>query len=122
VWRSATIAVGPGVVRVGLVGTASVEQPHPSRQRRRQIQHRLASGDKLLGQQRTQPRGRLDRPRPRHEASGEVEQTIPLPPVSDNTQLADHGLGTVEHRGGVGPLVGSIPMMNTKPSSWLSQW
>jgi hypothetical protein len=45
-----------------------------------------------------------------------------LPSVRTDSQLADQGLGAVEHRRGVGPLVGSIPMMDTKPSSWLSQW
>jgi hypothetical protein len=53
----------PGVVRVGLVGAAGVEQPNARRQRRRHIHHRLAGGDKLLGEKRTQPRKRPRWPR-----------------------------------------------------------
>jgi hypothetical protein len=113
---------GPGVVRVGLVGATSVERPDPSRQCRRHIQHRLAGGDQLLCQQRTQPRGRLDGPRAGRKAGGETQQLVSLLSVRADPQLADHGLGAVEHRCGVSPLWGSIPMINTKPSSWLSQW
>jgi hypothetical protein len=46
-----------------------------------------------------------------------AKQLVSLPSVCTDSQLADHGLGAVKHRRGVRPLVGSIPMMNTKPSS-----
>jgi len=62
-----------------------------------------------LCQQRTQPGGRLDGPRARREASGEAEQLVSLPSVRTDSQLADHGLAAVEHRRGVGPLVGVDP-------------
>ena len=39
-----------GLVRIRLVGAASVEQPHPGREGRRHILHGLAGGDELLGQ------------------------------------------------------------------------
>jgi hypothetical protein len=45
----------PGVVRVGLVGAAGVEQPDPGRQCRGDIEHGLAGGDQLLGEQRAEP-------------------------------------------------------------------
>jgi hypothetical protein len=81
----------------------------PSRKRRWHIQHRLAGGDQLLCQQRAEPAGRLDGPGAGHEASGEVEQPVALASLRADSQLADHGLAVVEHRCGVGPLVGVDP-------------
>jgi len=92
---------GPGVVGVGLVGATSIEQPDPSRQGRRHIQHRLAGTDQLLGQQRTQPRGRLDRPGAGREAGSELEQPVALASIRADSQLADDSLAVVEHRCGV---------------------
>src|ERR687897_167534 len=91
----------PGVRRVGLVGTTRVEQADASRQRRRHINHRLADGDELLGEQRTQPGRRLDGPSTRREVGREAKQPLPLPPVSHDTQLADDALAAVEYRCGV---------------------
>jgi hypothetical protein len=85
------------------------EQPHPRRQGRRHVEHRLAGGDQLLCQQRAEPRGRLDGPAAGGEAGGEFEQLVWLLSVRADSQLADHGLGAVEHRCGVGPLVGVDP-------------
>src|SRR5438105_4090655 len=47
---------GAGVVRVGLVLAAGVQQPRPRRQRRRHVEHRLTRADELLRQQRTDTR------------------------------------------------------------------
>jgi hypothetical protein len=92
---------GPGIVRVGLVGTTRVEQADASRQRRRHINHRLADGDELLGEQRTQPGRRLDGPSTRREVGREAKQPLPLPPVNHDTQLADDALAAIEYRCGV---------------------
>jgi hypothetical protein len=62
-----------------------------------------------LGQQRPQASGALDGPRPRLERRRELEQSIALTAISDDTQLADDDFSLVEHRGGVGPLVGIDP-------------
>ena len=63
-----------GVVRVVLVRVTGLQQPHPGRQLRLNVQDPLAGGDELLGQQPAQPGGALDRPgplrprrRPRHQ-------------------------------------------------------
>jgi hypothetical protein len=40
---------GACIVGVGLVGAGRVEQPHPSRQGRRHIEHDLPGSDELLG-------------------------------------------------------------------------
>jgi hypothetical protein len=40
-----------GIVRVVLIGVAGLQQPYPRRQLRLHIQHPLARGDQLLGQQ-----------------------------------------------------------------------
>jgi hypothetical protein len=88
-------------VGVGLVGTTRIEQADPSRQGRRHIHHRLAGGDQPLGEQRTQPGRRLDRPRAGREASSELEQPVALASIRADSQLADDALAAVEHRCGV---------------------
>ena len=113
---------GPGVVRVGLVGAARVEQPDPCRQGRRHVEHRLAGGDELLGQQRAEPAGRLDRPGAGREAAANASsrsrcRRSALTRSSPTTVSVPSSTAAVWD-----PLWGSIPMMNTTPSSWLSQW
>ena len=46
----------PGIVRVGLVRVAGLQQPDPGSQLGLHIQHPLAGGDQLLGQQPPSPR------------------------------------------------------------------
>ena len=96
---------GAGVVRVALVGAPRVQQPSPGRERRRHVQDGLAGGDELLGQQRAEPAGGFDGPRPRFERRGELEQPVALSTIRGDTELADDDFSLVEHRGGVGPLV-----------------
>jgi hypothetical protein len=91
----------PGVVRVGLVGTAGVEQPDPGRQCRGDIDHDLAGGDQLLGQQRAEPGGCLDGPGAGLEVGGELEQPLPLAPIGHDPKLVDDGLAAVEYRRGM---------------------
>jgi hypothetical protein len=92
---------GAGVMRVGLVVVARVQQPHPRRERRRDIDDGLAGGDQLLGEQRAEPGRGLDRPRARRERHRELEQPLALSSVRVDAELADKALGLVEHRGGV---------------------
>ena len=96
---------GAGVVRVGLVGLPGVEEPSPGRQRGRHIQDGLAGRDELLGQQRPEPAGGFDRPRPWLEGRREREQPVALSTIRVDAELTDQRLLIVEHRGGVGPLV-----------------
>jgi hypothetical protein len=91
----------PSVVGVGLVGAAGVEEPDPGRQGRGDINHGLAGGNELLGEQRAELAGRLDGPRAGFEVGGEAEQPLPLAPVGDDPKLADNGLATVQYRRGV---------------------
>ena len=70
------------VVRVVLVRVTSLQQPHPGRQLRLNVQYPLAGGDELLGQQAAQPGGALHRPgplrprrRPRHQLPGLTQPT-----------------------------------------------
>ena len=53
-----------GVVRVVLVHRSGGQQPHPGGQLGLHVQHPLAGGDQLLGQQVAQAAGALDRPGP----------------------------------------------------------
>ena len=55
---------GQGIVRVVLIGIASLQQPHPGRQLRLHVQDPLTGGDELLGQQVAQPGSAFDRPGP----------------------------------------------------------
>ena len=56
-----------GIVGIGLVDPAALEQPHPGRQLRWHIDHMLTGADELLGEQRPQPRRPLDGPGARLE-------------------------------------------------------
>ena len=70
-----------GVVRVGPVGPAGVEEPNPGRQRRRHVEHPLAGGDELLSQQRAETASRLDRPGSWRERLSEPQQPVGLAAV-----------------------------------------
>jgi len=71
-----------------------------------------------LCQQRAEPAGRLDGPGAGREAGSELEQPVALASIRADPQLADDGLAVVQPPLAVcDPLWGSIPMMNTKPSS-----
>jgi len=89
------------IMRVGLVAAPAVEQPCPSRQLGRHVQHPLARTHQLLGQQRACARRALDRPDVRLEALGEGQQPISLQAIGADAELTDELLMTVEHRGGV---------------------
>ena len=62
--RNATTATECGVDRVGLAALAGGEHPHPRRQLRRHIHHRLAVGDQPLGDVPADAVAALDRPDP----------------------------------------------------------
>ena len=53
---------GTRVDVVGLASRATIQQPHPSRQRRGHVHDHLASGQQLLGQQPTGARRALHGP------------------------------------------------------------
>jgi hypothetical protein len=91
----------PGVVRVGLVGAAGVEQPDLGRRCRGGIEHGLAGGDQLLGQQRAEPGGCLDGSGAGLEVGRELEQPLPLALVGHDPKLVDDGLAAVEYRRGM---------------------
>src|ERR1019366_3930421 len=59
----------PGVVRVVLVTRPGRQQPHPRAQLRLHIEHPLAGGSELPGQQVPRPARALHRPRPLRPAS-----------------------------------------------------
>ena len=81
------------IVGVGLVDACRVQQPHPRRQRRWNIQDGLAERDQLLGPQCAEPGGLLDRPRSRRKTRRERQQTIALMTISPNLNLELTRLG-----------------------------
>ena len=83
---------GTGIVAVGLVGALVVEDPHPSRQLRRHIQHRLADRDELLRHQRPQSSSAFDRPDPRDIGSRELQQAVALMTIRTDAQLVEQHL------------------------------
>lgn len=97
---------GAGIVRVGLVDPTALQQSHPRRQLRRDINHVLASGDELLGQHRAQTGGAFDGPGARLEPCRPREQTLALMAVGFNADGVEHRLGAVDNDRCVGPLVG----------------
>ena len=58
------MAVGAGVVGIGLIAVVVVQQPHPGGQLRGHVDHGLAASDELLGQQRARPRRPFNGPQP----------------------------------------------------------
>jgi hypothetical protein len=95
-----------GVVGIVLVGAARTQDPHPGRQRRRHVQHVLAGGHELLGQQIPESAGRLDRPRPLFEGRRPLEQLVELATTRPHLQLRKLCFVAVDHDRGVRPLVG----------------
>lgn len=61
--------------------------------------------DELLGQQRPDTGGALDRPSPRFERGGPLEEPGSLMAVRFDAELADDDLSVVDRGGGVGTLV-----------------
>ena len=90
------------VVAVGLVAAARVEEPHPSRQGRRDIDDAFPGSDELLGQQRPGPCRALDGPQPRRERSRPLQQPVTLPAIGGHPKLVENLLGAIEHRRRVG--------------------
>ena len=92
-------------MRVGLVGPAGIEEPHPRRQRGRHVEHSLTGSKELLGQQRAEPAGGLDRPRSRCERLSEAQQPVGLAAAGVDAQFTDDLFGVIDDCCGVGPLV-----------------
>ena len=92
-------------MRVGLVAAFGVEQPHPRRQLRWHIEHRLAGRDELLRQQRAGAGRAFDRPTPRLEPRRERAAADRVACDRAHPDLADELLVRVEHRRGVRSLV-----------------
>ena len=95
----------PGVVAVVLVAVPRVQDPHPGRQLRGNINDGLADRNELLSQQRARACRALDRPQPRRLRHREGQQPIDLPAVGNQMQFVDDHLLVVENCGRVGPAV-----------------
>jgi hypothetical protein len=93
------------VVGIALVDPASFQQPHPSRQLRRDIDHVLAGTDELLSQHRPQPARPLHRPGARLEPLRPGQQAAALMTIGVDTDRVEHRLGTVDHDRRVRPLM-----------------
>ena len=94
-----------GVVRIALGGLAGAQHPHPRRQRRRHVQHRLPGGDELLGEQIAHPTGRLHRPRPRPDTVSPLQQLAHLTSPGAHLDPSQLVLASIQHRRRVRPLV-----------------
>jgi hypothetical protein len=91
---------GQGIVGVALAGVLGVQQPHPRGQLGLHIQHPLAGGDQLLGQQVAQPRRALHRPDPVRPGSRPGDQLPGLSRAGADPHLAQRLLGRGHrHRG-----------------------
>ena len=96
---------GQGVVGVVLLRLARTEQPHPRRQRRRHVHDVLPDGEELLGEEVTEPAGRLDGPQPLGIVDGPLEQPLDLQAVGPKRQLPELVLRVVDGHRRVGGLV-----------------
>ena len=94
-----------GIVRIGLRRLPGAQHAHPCRQRRRHVDHPLAGGDELLGEQIAHPAGRLHRPRPRPDTVSPRQQLGHLSAAGAHGELPQFTLPPVEHRRRVRPLV-----------------
>ncbi len=101
----------PGVVGIRLVRLAGPQHPHPGRQHRRHIHHRLASGDQLLRQQVAEPAGGLDCPHPTVTVQpfSPPQQGRGLVAIRRHRQLGKHPLVLVDRHRSVCCLVGIHP-------------
>ncbi len=86
------------IMGVVLVRALVIEHTHPRRQLRRHVQHPLARGDELLGQQRTESSRTLDGPYPLDIRRRELQQPIALMFVRAYAQLVAELLAFVQHR------------------------
>jgi len=115
---------GPGVDAVGLPPVAPVELAGPGGERGRDVDHDLAGGDELLGEQAPQAVGPLDGPCPLGPALGPSPQPSPGGRVGRHPQLAVDLPGLVERHGGVRGLVGIDPdgdhvrLLPAGPDGW----
>lgn len=98
-----------GVVAVGLVRAAGAQHPHPRRQAGRHIEHRLARGHELLGDQQTETAGGLDGPGSFLEPVGPASQPLGLGRGCSHRGRGQHRLGVVDRHRRVGRLVGIDP-------------
>jgi hypothetical protein len=81
------------------------QQPHPGTQLRLDIQHPLAHGDQLLGQQMPQPAGAFDRPGPLRPGRRPRQQALRLAGRGVDPQLAEPLLRRADRHHGVRSLV-----------------
>jgi hypothetical protein len=95
----------PGIVRVGLVRVAGLQQPDPGSQLGLHIQHPLAGGDQLLGQQPAQPAGAFHRPGPLRPGLRPGNQLPGLVRAGPHPQLAQRLLGRADRHRGVRALM-----------------
>jgi hypothetical protein len=104
---------GPGVVGVVLLRPSRAQQPHPRRQGRGDVHHLLAGGEELLREQVAEPAGGLDGPGPfpAIEALGPLQQLRHLGAGRVHQSFVEHPLTAVDRDRGVGPLVGSMPII-----------
>jgi hypothetical protein len=96
---------GTRIVRIGLVAAARVQQSHPRRQRRWDVNNAFTSRDELLRKQRAETASSFDCPGARLERCREPQQSVALPTIRVDAQLTDEFLRIVEHRCGVRSLV-----------------
>ena len=95
----------PGVVGVVLVRRPGRQQPHPGAQLGLHVEHPLARGHQLLGQQVAQAPGALDRPGPLRPGRCPRHQPPGLGRRGAHPQLAQRLLGLVDRHRGVRGLV-----------------
>lgn len=65
------------------------------------VDHDLAGGDELLGEEIAEPAGGLDCPHPIRERCRPRTQLVGLFRTRSDTQFVEHTLGVVDHDGGV---------------------
>ncbi len=96
---------GQRVVRVVLVRVAGLQQPDPGRQLRLHVQHPLADGDELLGQQVTEPGSALHGPGPVRPRGRPRDQLLRLAKRCADPDLAQRLLARADHHRGVRPFM-----------------
>ena len=85
---------------------ARAQEPHPGGQGGGHVEHRLAGGQQLLGQQVAEAASGLDRPGPLPKWRGPVAQLIDLAAGGPHPHLRQLGLVSVDRHRGVRALVG----------------
>ena len=94
-----------GVVLVGLVAATRRQHSDPSRERRGNINHCLARGDELLGEEPADTVRAFDAPTAFGERGRPCDQLFHLAAVCSDADLAVDSLGCVDGFGGVGTLM-----------------